>query len=447
MGKRGLLLGSVVAFSAMAGLGLSTALSVAATSSTAASAPLVIGVDNATPSGKNFEYTDFFPRAATIVHNGDVVDFRWNTGSPDGFHTVTFTDPQTAWNPTNPHAAIRPDLDDVPVGPTFNTALFGNQPRSCDGSTAASACTFGGSFLSSAAVPTAPGHDFFVKMNLDTSATTVVHFVCLIHAGMQGSLTVLPVGSEDPTQASTQASLDAASRIQLAADTASGNSAESQAEHAVTRNPDGTHTVTMTAGTSGDHVEVLEMLPWRVELRPGDQVKWVSHSNVDIHTVTFPQGAGSDSLDPITASPPVCETEGSTDTPATAGPPTFGCAAGAEAPLKAGPSGGTVISSPTTAATSGIILAKPGPFPDNYSYSFPNTGSFAYQCRIHDHMVGAVVVNAAEAVSVPTSTPPQLAQTGGRHRPWLPLGLGLLLLVSGLGLWNLAPGPRKDLTG
>ena len=106
--------------------------------------------------------------------------------------------------------------------------------------------SFTGGFLSSAAVPTAPGHDFFVKMNLDTSVTTVVHFVCLIHAGMQGSLTVLP--TESSLAVSTQAALDAASSLQLAADTASGIAAENQAEHAVTRNADGTHTVTYDRG-------------------------------------------------------------------------------------------------------------------------------------------------------------------------------------------------------
>ena len=116
MGKRGHLLASAIALSA---LGVATLSAAVPAGAIAVTAPITIGVDNATPSGKNFEYTDFFPRTAAVVRNGDTVDFKWNTGSPDGFHTVTFTDPATAWNPTNSHAAIRPDLDDVPVGPTF----------------------------------------------------------------------------------------------------------------------------------------------------------------------------------------------------------------------------------------------------------------------------------------------------------------------------------------
>jgi plastocyanin len=41
--------------------------------------------------------------------------------------------------------------------------------------------------------------------------------------------------------------------------------------------------------------------------------------------------------------------------------------------------------------SSGIIGTQP-PFPSSFSFTFPNAGTFDYQCRIHDHMVGLVVV-------------------------------------------------------
>ncbi len=53
----------------------------------------VIGVDNASPSGHNFSYVDFFPHSATTVHLGDIIDFAWNAGSLDGFHTATLLKP------------------------------------------------------------------------------------------------------------------------------------------------------------------------------------------------------------------------------------------------------------------------------------------------------------------------------------------------------------------
>jgi plastocyanin len=45
---------------------------------------------------------------------------------------------------------------------------------------------------------------------------------------------------------------------------------------------------------------------------------------------------------------------------------------------------------PGTVATSGVLGPPNGPFPSTYTYSFPETGSFTYQCRIHDHMRGAI---------------------------------------------------------
>jgi plastocyanin len=48
--------------------------------------------------------------------------------------------------------------------------------------------------------------------------------------------------------------------------------------------------------------------------------------------------------------------------------------------------------SPGTVATSGVLSQPPAPLPSQYSFSFPEKGTFAYQCRIHDHMVGVVSV-------------------------------------------------------
>jgi hypothetical protein len=96
---------------------------------------------------------------------------------------------------------------------------------------------------------------------------------------------------------------------------------------------------------------------------------------------------GSDPVDPL---PTVCEAAPA-DTlaplhfPLAVAP--YGCPAAGEVHIVPQPLGGTVISSPNTAASSGIISTLPG-FPNSYSFSFPDSGTFAYQCRIHDHMTG-----------------------------------------------------------
>src|SRR5207302_7634097 len=158
---------------------------------------------------------------------------------------------------------------------------------------------------------------------------------------------------------------------------------------AVRRNEDGTNTVTMTAGTATQFVEVAEMLPWNVTIHPGDTVNWVTLTQKDPHTVSFPDLQENPSpQDPVQ---PVCE--GATgDSPANGPPPNFGCGESpAEFTVDPSSKGPKQISTPTTMASSGIIATFGGLF-DRYSFSFPNQGTFSYQCRIHDHMNGTITV-------------------------------------------------------
>jgi hypothetical protein len=86
------------------------------------------------------------------------------------------------------------------------------------------------------------------------------------------------------------------------------------------------------------------------------------------------------------------------------------------------------------------VLALFGPLASNYSFSFPSTGTFHYMCRIHDHMVGTIVVNAAQTTT--TTTPPVLAQTGASApRPMWPLAAlaGALLMLLGVAVLRLRP--------
>ena len=428
MGKRVRLPLSALALGALLGSAFVGAVSAGATS---APPVHVIGVDNASPSGHNFEYVDFFPHSATTVHLGDVIDFAWNAGSPDGFHTATLLKPGqsvAAGYAANP--LVISD-EDATIHAQLNPSIIAPTDPTC-GHTASNPCTYSldnNNQLNSGAMPTVPGGHFFVTTSRDgdVSAPTTINFLCLIHHGMVGSFTIVPAD----TAATTSSSESAAAAAQYNTETTGALAAETTAdEKSVTNNGDGTHTITMTAGTASTGVEVLEMLPKRVEIRPGDKVKWVTTTSIDIHTVTFPQGHGSDSVDPL---PFACEVAGSTDAPATSGPPTFGCTSptSIEGHVVPQPQGPTAIASTSTVASSGVIAAAEGPlpFPDRFTFSFPNTGTFAYQCRIHDNMVGTIVVNRAQN---PT-TPPVLAQTGGGS-PWHPFSLLLGSLVILLGL-------------
>lgn len=348
----------------------------------------LIGVDGPGPSGHNFEYVDYFPRGQVlptdpqaVVGNGALIDFRYNFASLDGLHTATLLPfnetPAQAWA-TQPLVTL--DEPEPFPKPMFSPDVVFPPTSGCG--SAANPCTYDGTTeVNSGALPAFAGSDFFVKISLASATPRTVHYVCLIHPGMQGNLKVVPgVGSSTAAFASNAAS-------QLAADTAGALAAEAQANSTATvTNPDGTHTITMTAGTATPFVEVVEMLPHNVTIQPGDVVNWVTTSRKDPHTVSFPDtGAGPSLVDPLTpplAPPPECE--GNPDGPPTACP-------NPEIPINPAPTGGSVISSAATVATSGIIANFP-PFGNSFSFSFPNAGTFAYQCRIHDHMNGTISV-------------------------------------------------------
>ena len=318
---------------------VSSAASAAAAAAAPTPAPLAIGVDNATPAGHNWEYLDFFPRDNVNVHSGDVVNFAFNPNTPDGFHTATLlptgTTPAQAWAAT-PLAV--PDTSDPPGSlPLFNPAITAPTfappgapvPGACGD--VATPCTFtGGAQLSSGA--SGPGANFAVKV---TAPAGTYDVICLVHPGMHLSFKVVAAS----TPASTQADLDAASNTQLAADTAEGTAATAAvAATSTVTNANGTHTITMHAGTRTAHVAVDEMLPANVKTHPGDKVTWLGTPDY-VHTVTFPQGSGSNSVDPFAGAE--CETPSGPEPPPT-GPPPFGCGpnpANFEQQLNAAPAG------------------------------------------------------------------------------------------------------------
>jgi plastocyanin len=368
--------------------------------------PLVIGVDNASPAGHNYMYVTFYPKSGVTVHGTNVVDFHLNAGSADGLHTISFPKQgDTNAQVRAAHLVAVPDFEDGPGSLVANPVVVGPSNPACGGAPG-SACSYDGTaFLNSGAMPAPLGGHFYVAMNVTATQTPVtVHFLCLLHPGMEGSLTV------DDTQgavARTQAQLDTATAIQYASDTAAGNAAEATANNAgSTTNADGTQTWTMTAGAAAPDVEVLEMLPSTLDIHTGDKVTWTTTTLADIHTVTFPNDETSTAVDPLAAS--VCE-GGPPDTtpPAPGTPPGYGCAGGppnAEHPIVPRPQGPTTLAGPATVASSGILSTPNGaPFPDNYTFTFASAGTYTYLCRIHNHMVGSVLAANVVAPTFPAA--------------------------------------------
>ncbi len=372
-----------------------------------ATANYSVGVDNGSPDGHNFQYTDFFPNNLNIpAGQSTTIDFAWNQGSQDGLHTVTLfksghntgTYPLTINSPDDPGSPLEVNPSVVNPFPVPACAPGGS-------------CIFDGSAdVSSGAVPTAVGAHFVVTITSgEATLGTVIHYACLIHPSrMHGTITVTASG-DTTVQAQTNASnqYNTSTTQALAAETAANKLTG-------TKNANGTTTwqaVAGTATTPGQNpVEVLEMLPPSIPVAPGDTVNWttLTQEGNEIHTVTFPDEATVS--DPATLAalgateplPSLCENGSQADTVSPGGPPpNFGCAtpADAETGFVAQPFGPTTISSGSTVGSSGLISTAGGPFPAHYSFTFSKNGTYSYMCQIHPHMFGTVFTSGYRNVA------------------------------------------------
>ena len=218
-------------------------------------------------------------------------------------------------------------------------------------------CVFDGTAIVSMGAPLNPGPPapFFVTV---TAPVGTYVFHCRVHPKMSGSLTVVAAGASGTT---TAASADAAAAAQATADVAAGLAAEAAASKAAVKtSPNGSRTWTLHVGTSDPtgHVNILEMLPRKVTIRPGDAVVWRSLAVNEPHTVTFPGELHTDML-------ALCEGAGGKDTPAvpTVNPPTgpqdFACNGHPADEIEfGGGNGARVVTSPKTVADSGLVAPR-----------------------------------------------------------------------------------------
>ncbi|MEA2549938.1 MAG: hypothetical protein QOI00_1940 [Chloroflexota bacterium] len=370
------------------------------TTATATTRPLTITADRAAaiPAGHLWSYNDFFPRALS-VSRGSTIRF-----SIQGFHTATLLPAGMAANTVRrSFGLLTSDSDDTTVNPNGSTHTEVNlgaafpSPGGCGAP--ASPCTFNGTSVINSGAPLAgPVPNMSVKV---TAPVGFYRFLCLIHPAMQGWLAVVPSGFHVTTQAELTAKVSA----QISHDRAAGFAAEAAANvaHSVL-NSNGTRTWTMTAGTGSPDgfVAVNEMLPRNLPIHRGDQVRWVSRSINEPHTVTFPADLHTD----MSA---LCE-NGATDTAATptvippTGPQDFTCSGGPPDEIEF--DGGNGVSHVTTASTvsdSGFIASAAelsgsglpttaGKRTWTVSFSAAARTTYHYVCQIHDGMAGTIVV-------------------------------------------------------
>jgi len=182
---------------------------------------------------------------------------------------------------------------------------------------------------------------------------------CLIHPGMQGSVTVQPAGTPYPK---TQAEYDAQSVLDQASALGSGVNLVNAFQPSVSTSADGHTTYTISSGMGNGAASSLRFLPVSLAVAPGDTVTWVNTDPIEPHTVTFagPDGNIPTLEDPAAATP--------------AGGPTFDGSTFTNSGLQAGPPG--------------------APSNQPFSLTFTTPGIFNYVCIVHSDlgMKGTIVV-------------------------------------------------------
>jgi plastocyanin len=273
----------------------------------------------------------FLPRDLT-VNEGDSITWHLNSGE---FHTVTFLS----------GAAAPPFIVGGPGGPNLNpAAVVPSGGPSYDGSGIANSglLTLGTSYT------------------LGFTKTGTYRFLCLVHAGMQGTVHVQPAASAYP---STQAQYDIAAR-------ATGNRLLAAGRALTGRTVGATHASGRTQATLGTgaglgdygSLAIMRFLPSEIVIHAGGTVEWTNRDPETPHTVTFG------------------------DEPA-------GGPFGAFAPSGAAVPGHATLDRPDQDANSGFVGAGL-PFGTTFSATFTTAGTYHFICVLHDDlgMTGTVIV-------------------------------------------------------
>lgn len=339
-GWRALVLVAVAALAATA-----AALNVAPTTTTATTATTYTAIVGGAGPGQAAYINAFMP-ASLVITEGDSIQWKGVAGA----HTVAFLNNQ-------------PPPKEITIA-TIEDPVGGRNP------------TYDGTKqLYSGFIVPDPSTFYTVKF---TKAGNFP-FICLIHPGQQGTVTVLSPGLYVPTQAQVDAEgkkVQAAGEAAVRRMTASNPTAATR-----TANPNGTATWTVAsspyAAITNGFVSQDIFTPARISIGAGDTVTWLEEIPA-AHTVTLLDGK-----------PP-------------AGDPTQ------PTPQKVYTGG---------FASSGIIGKAPGIGPelftggDRYSLTFPNPGTYPYVCILHieQGMAGVVEVGprgSGGAAPSPSAPPP-----------------------------------------
>ncbi|MGZ8437281.1 MAG: cupredoxin domain-containing protein [Candidatus Limnocylindrales bacterium] len=321
----------------------------------AAAGPQSFSVDAGAGDATGVAALKFYPAAIT-VDAGDMIT--WKVAG--NAHTISFlTAGQTPPAPDDPAAQ-------APAGGS-----------SFDGS----------AYTSSGIKFPAPGQDTYA-LTFPTAGTYAFH--CLIHPGMDGTVTVAAAGTAYPQD---QAAITAANQAAEAADIATGHALEASFSPTTTTNSDGSKTYHLAAGVGSGGISILRYISSTLDVHVGDTVEWTNFdTNGEPHSVSF----GPEPQDPSAMAP----------------------------------SGGSTYAG-SGWVSSGLYVGPPIPAPHSYSLKFTKAGSYKYICVLHDvvGMNGSITVAAAPRQTSNPTPPPTSTLSAGATTGTSDASLGLAALA------------------
>lgn len=273
----------------------------------------------------------FLPRTLTV----DVGDsITWTVASGE-FHTVTFLS----------GAAQPPFIIGGPGGPAFNPAAVAPSGGP----------TYDGTGIANSGLLFSGQH-----FALGFTQAGTYSFLCLVHAGMNGTVHVQNAGAPYPqTQAQyNNGALVAGNHLKAA-----GRRLEARTLAAARSSGPGQAAVGAGKPVAPwGSLAVMRFMPSKLVIHTGDSVEWTNHDPETPHTITFG------------AEPP-------------------GGPLGAFLPSGAAVPGHVTLTSPTESANSGFVGAA-FPFGSTFTATFASPGTYHFLCVLHDDlgMKGTITV-------------------------------------------------------
>lgn len=278
------------------------------------------------------QVNSFLPRDLT-VDAGDTITWTVRSGE---FHTVTFLS----------GADAPPLITFGPTGPEFNLAavLPSGGP------------TYDGTGIANSGLINSGDH-----YTLGFNKAGTYQFLCLVHAGMAGTVHVQAAGTAYPK---TQAQYDNEALVSGNRLTNSGRTLEARTLAGERSSGAGTAAVGTGVAVNGGSLAIMRFLPGKMVIHAGQSVTWTNHDPETPHTITFGEEPGGGPL-------------------------------GAFAPSGTGIDGPghATLSSPNETANSGVVGAGL-PFGTTFTATFTNPGTYHFICALHDTlgMTGTIVV-------------------------------------------------------